>query len=158
MSDLLPIIKALAAQHDVPWELIAAVCQTESSMDPWAVRYEPSYKYLVGIQEKLTATERMQQMTSWGPMQVMGGVAREHGYHGWLTRLCDPAVGINYGILHLRRYFTKHGKWPDAIASYNAGAPRKNTDGTYWNQNYVDKVLRAWQEYEPGIPLKDTET
>jgi len=148
MSEYLPIIKTIASQHEIPWGLVAAICTKESSMDPWAVRYEPSYKYFVGVQEVLTATERMQQMTSWGLMQVMGGVARENGYLGWLTKLSTPAVGINYGVLHLRKYFVRYQNWPDAIAAYNAGSPRRLSDGQYMNQSYVDKVLRYWKEFE----------
>ena len=38
-------------------------------------------------------------------MQVMGLVAREKWFLGgqYLTELCDPAAGIQYGILHLKK-------------------------------------------------------
>lgn len=143
-SDIIAIAKSLAAQHDLPWELVVAICKVESSLNPWAMRYEPAYKWLVGTDETLTATERIGQMISWGLMQVMGAVAREYGFTGSFPKLCEPTVGLQFGMLHLRKYRTRHGNWPDAIASYNAGRPLKR-DEKYMNQGYVDKVTAHWQ-------------
>jgi soluble lytic murein transglycosylase-like protein len=154
---VLNLIKGLAPHHGLPWELVAAIALTESSMNPWAMRYEPQYKYLMGTEETLTATERAGQMISWGLMQVMGGVAREHGYKGCFPMLCEPTIGINYGCLHLKKFKTRYpGSWQDVIASYNAGRPVKR-DGKYINQDYVDKVLSRWQAFENPIPLKESE-
>lgn len=150
-SEILAIIKNLAYQHDVPWELVAGVCKAESAMNPWAMRYEPSYRWLVGNESTLNATERTGQMISWGLMQVMGAVAREHGYIGWLPKLCDPTIGLQYGILHLTKFHKRYGAWPDAIASYNAGSPKRTEAGKYFNQGYVDKVTLFWRGYE--LPL-----
>lgn len=151
------LIKGLAPHHNLPWELVAAIVLTESSFDPWAVRYEPQYKYLVGSEETLSATERTTQMMSWGLMQVMGGVARERGLKGPLSQLCEPTIGLTYGMLHLARYRTRHpASWADTIASYNAGRPIMR-DGKYLNQGYVDKVLSRWHIFERPIPLKESE-
>ena len=157
MTDLTSLIKAAASRMDLPWELVQAICVTESSMNPWAIRYEPAYRWFYGTADALSPTERAGQQMSWGLMQVMGAVAREHGFTGWFPSLCEPTVGLNYGMRHLAGFYARYKNWPDAIASYNAGSPVKDQEGRYRNQAYVDRVLRHWNEYEIQVQLKETE-
>lgn len=155
-DQILETIKEMAPKHELPWELVAAIVQVESSFDPYAMRYEPAYKWLVNAE--LSATERNAQMTSWGLMQVMGAVAREHNMTGFLSRLTIPAVGLYYGMIHLAKYRRRWPQdWKDVIASYNAGSPKRTADMKYLNQGYVDKVLAAWQSFENQVPIKETE-
>ena len=158
-GELTQLIKSAAAKRTLPWELVYAICQVESSLNPTATRYEPHFRWLVGDNEAMSPSERHDQMTSWGLMQVMGSVARELGHTGPLTDLLHPPTGLFYGCLHLRRFRAKYDLWPDVIAAYNAGSPRRVAGqiGPYVNQSYVDKVLRAWNNLEAAIPLKDTE-
>lgn len=151
------LIDAAAQSSGLPRELVHAVCMVESSMNQWAIRYEPAYRWLYGNHETMTDTEKTGQKMSWGLMQVMGAVARECGFTGWFPSLCDPAIGLKYGCKHLARFYARHKNWPDAIASYNAGSPRKSEDGRYVNQAYVDTVLRIWDEHEMHVPIKHTE-
>jgi hypothetical protein len=145
--DLQTCIAAHPARGSLSVELIRAFCLVESNNNTWAYRYEPQYKYLVGDPNSISPTERIGQMISWGLTQVMGGVAREHGFTGQFTELCDPEVGLLYGMKHLQRYYSKYKDWDDAIASYNAGSPRRNESGHYVNQFYVDKVKKAWMGF-----------
>ena len=158
-TELTTLIKSAASRRSLPWELVYAICQVESSLNPSAVRHEPHYRWLVGDNETMSPTERHEQMTSWGLMQVMGAVARELGHTGPLSDLLDPPTGLFYGCLHLRRFRAKYDIWPDVIAAYNAGSPRRVAGqiGSYVNQSYVDKVLAAWNNLEVAIPLKDSE-
>ena len=158
-AELTTLIKSAASRRSLPWELVYAICQVESSLNPSAIRHEPRYRWLVGDNETMSPTERQDQMTSWGLMQVMGAVARELGHTGPLSDLLDPPTGLFYGCLHLRRFRAKYDIWPDVIAAYNAGSPRRVAGpiGPYVNQSYVDKVLAAWNNLEVAIPLKDTE-
>ena len=158
-AELTTLIKSAASRRSLPWELVYAICQVESSLNPSAVRHEPRYRWLVGDNETMSPTERQDQMTSWGLMQVMGAVARELGHTGPLSDLLDPPTGLFYGCLHLRRFRAKYDIWPDVIAAYNAGSPRRVAGqiGSYVNQSYVDKVLAAWNNLEVAIPLKDSE-
>lgn len=158
-TELTTLIRAAASRRSLPWELVYAICQVESSLNPSAIRHEPRYRWLVGDNETLSPTERQDQMTSWGLMQVMGAVARELGHTGPLSDLLDPPTGLFYGCLHLRRFRAKYDIWPDVIAAYNAGSPRRVAGqiGPYVNQSYVDKVLAAWNNLEVAIPLKDSE-
>jgi hypothetical protein len=155
--DLRHLVTYHSDRGDLPVPCVMAFCVVESSLNEWAYRYEPQYKWLVGDVHSISPTERIGQMISWGLMQVMGGVAREHGFNGIFTELCDPTIGLRYGMLHLSKHYAKHKNWPDAIASYNAGSPRKNEAGQYHNQTYVDKILKAWAAYEQHVPLKDSE-
>lgn len=155
-DSIIALIQELAPNHDLPWELVAAIVQIESSFDTYAMRYEPGYRWIA--KEDLSATERTARMTSWGLMQVMGAVAREHNMTGYLSRLTIPAVGLYYGMVHLAKFRRRWPQdWKDVIASYNAGSPRRTAEGKYLNQAYVDKVLAAWQSYESSVPLKETE-
>ena len=158
-AELTTLIKSAASRRSLPWELVYAICQVESSLNPSAIRHEPRYRWLVGDNETMSPTERQDQMTSWGLMQVMGAVARELGHTGPLSALLDPPTGLFYGCLHLRRFRAKYDIWPDVIAAYNAGSPRRVAGqiGPYVNQSYVDKVLAAWNNLEVAIPLKDSE-
>jgi len=158
-DELTTLIKSAASRRSLPWELVYAICQVESSLNPSAIRHEPRYRWLVGDNETMSPTERQDQMTSWGLMQVMGAVARELGHTGPLSDLLDPPTGLFYGCLHLRRFRAKYDIWPDVIAAYNAGSPRRVAGqiGPYVNQSYVDKVLAAWNNLEVAIPLKDSE-
>ena len=158
-DELTTLIKSAASRRSLPWELVYAIRQVESSLNPSAIRHEPHYRWLVGDNETMSPTERHEQMTSWGLMQVMGAVARELGHTGPLSDLLDPPTGLFYGCLHLRRFRAKYDIWPDVIAAYNAGSPRRVAGqiGPYVNQSYVDKVLAAWNNLEVAIPLKDSE-
>ena len=151
-SDLTQLIEMHTDRAELPVACVKAVCFTESGFVEWAYRFEPRYRWLVGDVEAMTPTERTGQMISWGLMQVMGGVAREHGYTGDLPKLCDPFTGLKYGLLHLRKFYAKYQDWPDTLASYNAGSPKKGADGKYYNQSYVDRVLRYWAQFEKAMP------
>lgn len=152
MTTLNPIqIQAAAARHGLDPLLVAAIVQTESGGNPWATRFEPGFlaHYVDAAPARFGAvsveTERMGRATSFGPMQIMGQVARERGFTGiFLTELCDPETGLEYGCRHLAalrdRYISQWGL-DGVIAAYNAGSPRM-AGGRFGNQDYVDTVKR----------------
>ena len=136
--------------------LVAAMIQKESLGQTCATRYEENWNHdwLVrpvfhASNNKITSqTEIMHQKTSWGLMQVMGAVARELGFEGNLVELCNPEVGIKYGIKKLLELQKDYSKMEDVVAAYNAGSPRMSTvrKGEYVNQKYVDDVMRYYGE------------
>ena len=141
----------LVCDFPPPGELLYAITMVESDGDPWAIRFEPFYSYLTNREglplkatDSISDTERNQQKTSWGLMQVMGAVARERGFTGpYLSALCDPMTGLNYGAAQLALLLWREkGNELDAIAAYNAGGVRREKSGEYVNQGYVDKVLK----------------
>lgn len=141
-------IKVYAKRYDVDEKLIAAIIMVESGNNAYAMRYEPNYRWLYFPENffwRLPSTEEteiMAQKTSWGYMQVMGAVAREQGFKGYLSQLVDPMINIEHGAILLRKLFQKYWNEPDVIASYNMGSPRKTPGGMYENQKYVDAVSK----------------
>lgn len=140
----------------IDWAMGLAIAEVESDFNPWAVRFEPNWKYPYQVDKMArsmnpvitSATEGVLQATSWGVMQLMGTVARELGYRDHLTRLVDPALNISLGLRHLARLKRTGYTVDDWIASYNAGSPKKFPNGIYANQAYVDKVGRAWERWK----------
>lgn len=154
---IIEIAKAKAKEHQIPLELVLAVIETESNFNNMTYRFEPNWKYHLSIEafSKMTLvsynTEKAMQQISWGLMQVMGTVARELGFKGLFTELCDPGTGIDYGCAKLAGLLEKYSSRDDAIASYNAGSPRRQADGTYFNQDYVTKVNNRMLQYMKQI-------
>lgn len=148
-SEILTLIKDVAEAEGLDEKLLLAICTVESSLNPYAVRYEPAYKYTVSPREwaskmRLSVeTEECLQKFSYGLAQIMGGVMREHGFSGNLqTCLLNPKIPLTYSAKHLKNYLRRYGSEVEAIASYNAGSPRKTPGGLFVNQTYVDKVDR----------------
>ena len=149
--------------------LVWAIVQVESGGDIYAWRVEPHYRYLMDVStgkpfRAQTAaevaserapqdfpyinglssrdTEWWGQQASWGPMQIMGAVAREYGFRGHFPELCGEH-GIDYGCRHLAwlcARFLRDGDYRRVAAAFNAGSLRYTDDGKFVNQVYVDKV------------------
>jgi soluble lytic murein transglycosylase-like protein len=155
-----------AAQFGIPEPLLRAMALVESGGDLYATRFEPGYRYLWDLLAEAplrlkpderypsagfhvptghptnAATEWTHQKTSWGPLQIMGAVAREYGFSGRFPQLCGE-LGVYYGAWHLanlkKRHLNQHG-WAGVVAAYNAGSPRFTLDDVFVNQSYINKV------------------
>lgn len=146
------LIKSYAAQFDLPEWLVSAIVHVESSGNPWAMRYEPTFYRLYiadmdgvrPISPCSLMTEKMGRATSWGLMQIMGQVARERGFTGaFLSSLCQPEMGLEWGcrqLVHLTARYKVSESWEPVIRAYNGGNPRAD------NLDYVKKVMAA-REY-----------
>lgn len=149
--DLKEMVEDVASRYELDPFLVGAIVYIESGGNPLAMRYESHYRWLVKDAERpLTCTadtEQILQKCSFGLMQMMGAVARERGLKGWMTELFDPELNLEIGCRHLARFFHRYEVMDDAVASYNAGSPRKK-DGKYVNQGYVDKVKGKMKELE----------
>ncbi len=137
-------------------KLLEAMITVESGGRVFATRFEPnvspSYLLMLSTFARATGvsveTERVQQATSWGLLQVMGFTARELGHRGLLPELTQPEVGMELGCKYLKSRQAKYGKpakglleWDEAVvSSYNAGSPRHGPDGKWKNESYVRKV------------------
>ena len=155
MSDPIPLyVDRAARQHGLPIALVRAVVEVESGGNPLSIRYEPGFfdRYVRDLKISPVypcslQTERVARATSWGLMQIMGQKARELGYaEPFLSRLCEPDFGLEYGCRFLAALAKLHLDrlgYAGVVAAYNAGSPRKNPDGTYVNQPYVEKIRQA---------------
>lgn len=101
-EELIATVRDAAAARGLDAALICAMIEQESAWNPWAIRYEPQFyrRYVTPLfaSERLSETEARARATSWGLLQVMGQVAREHGFSGTsLAELCDPVCGLKLG-------------------------------------------------------------
>lgn len=137
-SAMLKAAEKYADLNDLPVDVVQAVIQVESSGRWNATRYERNYRWFWG--EITNNQERIGQATSWGPMQVMGAVARELGFKGEFKDLCGP-LGIAYGCMHLKNYLDRFGSLDSAIRAYNTGRPGPSKAG----DRYLAKVKAAME-------------
>jgi soluble lytic murein transglycosylase-like protein len=130
-----------AAKYGLDPFLVCAVIEQESNWNPWAMRYEPGFFSRYIADKNLEATEASARATSFGLCQVMGEVAREEGFGGrFLTQLCDPDIGIEYGCRKLQQCFSVHGDPETALLAFNGGG----------NPDYGKQVLARVAHYLPA--------
>lgn len=148
------LIRTIAIKFGVCDDLAVALAARETSLawpkastrfEPkWATFYEVDYfASLNGISKD---TERREQATSWGPLQIMGTCAREEGFQGPLPLLFDPATALEFTMKKLKKLCDKYEPEAAVIAAWNAGSPKKVQVGPgagmkYINQDYVDDVV-----------------
>ena len=133
------VVNPVSAARAVPPALVKAIIAQESAFKPNATG---------------AAGER-------GLMQIMERTARALGHSGHLDLLYDVRVNIPLGTRLLgENYRQANGRWDVAIAAYNAGwdrnnirDARRNADGTFTNQSYVDNVMDNWRYFDPGAPI-----
>ena len=123
LSKYRPLIERLAARHGLNPRLVEAFVFVESSDQAQAIRFEPHIYDLLATKFPHTSpTERMQQATSWGLMQMMGMVARERNYHGTCVALCvDPELALTLGMKQLAHLKARTTSEDDMIKAYNVG-------------------------------------
>lgn len=101
-NELVALARTIAAQHSLDPALVCAVVEQESDWDAHSIRYEPAFRTRYVAPLGLSPTEEIARSISWGLMQVMGQVAREHGFTGkFLSALGDPAAGLDIGCVVL---------------------------------------------------------
>jgi soluble lytic murein transglycosylase-like protein len=135
-----------ARAHSLWPELVCAIVEQESSWDRWALRYEPAF-YARYVEPQLARgiipeSEARARAFSWGLMQVMGQVAREHGFVGAsLAALCDPVTGLDVGCrVFAAKLAAAEGNVARALLIWNGGA----------NRDYPAQVLARAAHY--GLP------
>ncbi len=136
---LIALARSIAARHSLDPALVCAVVEQESSWEIFAIRYEPTFRTRYVSPLGLPATEEIARSISWGLMQVMGQVAREHGFTGKsLAALCDPANGLEIGCAVLAaKLSAAAGDIPRALELWNGGA----------NPGYAPQVLARIPHY-----------
>ena len=121
--DISPIIMKYAERYQLdPW-LLRGIIEVESA-------FRPNATSCVG---------------AGGLMQLMPGTARHLG----CGDRYDPEQNIAAGARYIRQMYDKFGDYNLAIAAYNAGPGNVEKHGGIppfaETQNYVRKVVRAWQ-------------
>ena len=151
--DLISLARSTAVQHSLDPALVCAVAEQESSWDPHAIRYEPAFRTRYVVPLALPPTEEVARSISWGLMQVMGQVAREHGFAGkFLSALCDPATGLDIAckVLAAKLSAAAGGHSPQ-LGSLSAGEPLLARALALWNGganlHYAPEVLARLSKY-----------
>lgn len=138
------LARKYAAKYGLDPYLVCAVIEQESNWNPWAVRFEPGFleHYVRPVNPLKPTTAEICRAMSFGLMQVMGLVAIGLGWKGiFLTDLCDPDIGVDFGCRRLQRGFDKYsGDSELALLDYNGGG----------NILYAAQVLARVGKYEPA--------
>jgi soluble lytic murein transglycosylase-like protein len=139
MPDFIALARAIATNHGLDPALVCAIADQESSWNPYAIRYEPAFRSRYVAPLGLPLTEEVARSISWGLMQVMGQVAREHGFSGkFLSALCEPDAGLETGCKVLAaKVETAGGDIARALSLWNGGA----------NPLYAQEVLAKLEKY-----------
>ena len=137
--DLVTLTRTIATRHGLDPVLVCALVEQESSWDAHAIRYEPAFRERYVSPLSLPPTEEIARSISWGLMQVMGQVAREHGFAAkFLSALCNSEIGLEIGCIVLTAILSKAaGDVPRALTLWNGG---KNAD-------YSNEVLARVNKY-----------
>ena len=139
-TELVALARSAAAQHSLDAALVCAIAEQESSWEPFAIRYEPAFRTRYVAPLGLAPTEEVARSISWGLMQVMGQVAREHEFTGkFLSALCDPAMGIEMGCrVFAAKLADASGDTARGLQLWNGGA----------NPDYATQVLARVSAYQ----------
>lgn len=103
--------------------LLSALILTESSGRPYAYRFEPDFwrRYLADKPEYADALPA-RVSASYGLMQIMYPVAREHGFKDDPEMLFVPRINLFWGCTHLAHLLEwARGDVDKALAAYNGG-------------------------------------
>ena len=157
-QQVLDLCKTYAPQYELDPVLVLAVCQQESSFFHDAARLEQGFYRRYTMPDTLATTTEILLASSYGLMQTMGQILREHGffkfyreYHNKVhaEQIVDPlgevpvVKGINaymvrppwqveWGCIHLRKKMdTAKGDVRKALLFWNGGG----------NPSYPGEVL-----------------
>jgi len=141
-SAYVALARIAAAKHALDPALVCAVIEQESGWDTHAIRYEPGFRTRYVAPLGLPPSEEIARSISWGLLQVMGQVAREHSFRGpFLSALCEPETGLEFGCVALAaKISVAQGDITRALALWNGGA----------NVNYAVEVLARIPKYRTG--------
>lgn len=138
-TELVALAKGRALAVSMDPILCCAVCEQESSWNPWAIRDEPGFYNRYVAKLHLGVTEAAARAFSWGLMQLMGETAREEGYTDDLPKLCDPETGLDRGLLHLKKQLVRANSDVHlALQFWNGGSV----------PNYASEVLARYKNYQ----------
>ncbi len=155
-TDWIELLHEIAARHDLPPELVAAMAQVESGGDTWAVRYESGFfkhylqgREVPGFGAASQETELRTRSMSFGLLQIMGQVARELGCDlPFLSQLCAPEAGLEWSCRYLAQLHSRlekaygHTNWECVCAAYNGGPGVVTGAHAHTNPEYTEKIRR----------------
>ena len=138
-TEIVALARTTASAHGLDPALVWEVVEQESAWDADAIRYEPAFRTRYVAPLELPPTEEIARSISWGLMQVMGQVAREHGFQRpFLSARGDSSAGLAFGrIVLAAKLAAAGGNVPRGLALWNG-------DG---NPDYAAQVLARVPRY-----------
>jgi len=138
-TEIVALARTTASAHGLDPALVCEVVEQESAWDADAIRYEPAFRTRYVAPLELPPTEEIARSISWGLMQVMGQVAREHGFQRpFLSARGDSSAGLAFGrIVLAAKLAAAGGNVPRGLALWNG-------DG---NPDYAAQVLARVPRY-----------
>lgn len=135
--------ESASTTYHVSKRLLVAIASVESNFNSKAVNNETEADKRKG-----------RNVDSLGVMQILYPDTAQ-ALRPSITReqLFDAETNINLGakllsaLLNTWKKIDVDGFPTEAIAAYNAGHPRYNSQGSLTNQRYVDAVKNQWREY-----------
>ena len=142
-------INQRAKKHKLDPNLVAAIMLVESSGNPYAIRVEPGFwkRYRAAyhriIKENHPARRWLKYpdvfACSYGLMQIMFGVAVEHGCRvRFPTELLAPDLNLEFGCRILAKKIKRTKSVERGVLAYNGGG----------NPDYPTKVFRLMRRIE----------
>jgi hypothetical protein len=152
-QDLFDAIQAMSAKYNLPIPLLISFAFVESSFRKNAYRYEDAFKkrYVINNPkyQGLNASEINWLATSHGYFQLMGMTAIELGFNFTdPMEIYEAPVNCECAAFYIRKLYNRYQNWDEAIVSYNSGRPFKKPDGSYTNQNYLNRIMKYWDIYK----------
>lgn len=130
-NNIFPYAEIYASKYQLPVSLIMGIIAQESGFNQYASRYESSIND-----------------TSYGLMQILYTTAHDIGFNQQPENLFDIDTNLNFGCKFLSSKYKKYNKnLYDTISAYNGGSTKKLSNGTYKNQDYINKVLSYYLFY-----------
>lgn len=143
-------VSEAASKYEICPRTLAALCLTESNFNPWAVRFEPKWRYFSGLRRNAKknnttiSTMRTLYQMSFGLCQIMGGRYYDEGGQGLPTELFDPEVNLEYAAKIVSKIFERHHYPWEVYAIYNAGSLRYDENHKLLNEKNVNRFRKAY--------------
>lgn len=131
MNTLIILFASASSTFSLPPGLLSSVCYVESGHRA----------------DAFTADDK--GSPSHGVCQIKMGTAQLMGFKGTAAQLQRPAINVKYAAKYLSHQLHRYGgDVTKALAAYNAGTCRINSQGLVMNRKYVQKVMLAWRSPE----------
>lgn len=122
----------------IDWRLLAAHAKVESSFRPHVTN--PKDKESIGLMQILCVPDGKGGCSNSLNLPEWEGITRE--------KLFNPYLNVRIGAAILAENIERKG-WPRGSAMYNNYSARfSNENGPFPNQDYVDKIVKTFNQYK----------
>lgn len=132
-------IRQQEQSYGIPRNLLCAIANVESAMNPNAIYYNgKSYHFKTANEAKTFANRLVENGVKnfdIGLMQI------NYGYHHHkfdsLDHMLDPESNLQYGARFLNELYSRHKAWRTSVAYYNSSKLEHQ-------RKYTSKILKTW--------------